>query len=334
MRLLGNERRAAALIGVALALVACTSGREARAPERPTAPSTADGSTESTTPDETADEADDSSPTTDRAGTSSTSSTSSSTSTTVAAAELKGTAVAGSAGAVEAAGPPFSQTDAFSEAVRLSDGTCVGWPEGQGGSTAGLAVGAPVIVLDAVANQELGRGSITASRWEDMSAGGEQWNCFFDFTAAVSGAPPEVRIKVANLEPWTARPDPTNPTSYVASVSTGADIARIASCPPVPAPPSTAGGTTTPTVATTASAQLVSGWNAVGQYWSRGVDALCAAGLPVTAVARPCRPVGVGSEYIAAVVDSDNPSIVYANGSPIPLGTELTVSIATGRLCG
>ena len=65
-----------------------------------------------------------------------------------------------------------------------------------------------------------------------------------------------------------------------------------------------------------------------------GVDALCAAGLPVTAVARPCRPVGVGSEYIAAVVDSDNPSVVYANGSPIPLGTELTVSIATGRLCG
>ena len=54
----------------------------------------------------------------------------------------------------------------------------------------------------------------------------------------------------------------------------------------------------------------------------------------MTAVARPCRPVGVGSEYIAAVVDSDNPSIVYANGSPIPLGTELTVSIATGRLCG
>ena len=198
MRLLGNERRAAALIGATLALVACTSGREARAPERPAAPSTSEGSTESTTPDETGDQADDSSPTTDRAGTSSTSSTSS-TSTTVAAAELKGTAVAGSAGGVEAAGPPFSQTDAFSEAVRLSDGTCVGWPEGQGGSTAGLAVGAPIIVLDAVANQELGRGSITASRWEDMSAGGEQWNCFFDFTAAVSGAPPEVRIKVANL---------------------------------------------------------------------------------------------------------------------------------------
>ena len=320
------------MIGAALALVGCTSGREARPVERPSPPSTSEPSAESTEPDGTDGESDDTTATTERGGTSSSSSTSS-TSTTVTA-ELKGTAVAGSAGGVEASGPPFAQTDPFSEAVRLSDGTCVGWPEGQGGSTAGLAVGAPVIVLDAVADQELGRGSITASRWEDMSAGGEQWNCMFDFTAAVSGAPPEVRIKVANLSPWTARPDPSNPSSYVASVSTGADIARIASCPAVPAPPSTAGGTTTPTVATTASAQIVSGWNAVGQYWSRGVDALCAAGLPVTAVARPCRPVGVGSEYIAAVVDSDDPTVVYANGSPVPLGTELTVSIATGRLCG
>ena len=326
-------RRGPAVIGAALVLVACTSGREARPVERPAAPSTSESTSDSTVPDGTDDQPDDSSATTGRAGTSSTSSSSSSTSTTVTA-ELKGTAVAGSAGGVEASGPPFAQTDPFSEAVRLADGTCVGWPESRGGSTAGLAAGAPVIVLDAVANQELGRGSITASRWVDMSAGGEQWNCLFDFTAAVSGAPPEVRIKIANLEPWTARPDPTNPSSYVASVSTGADIARIASCPPVPAPPSTAGGTTTPTVATTASAQLVSGWNAVGQYWSRGVDALCAAGLPVTAVARPCRPPGVGSEYIAAVVDSDDPTVIYPNGSPVPLGTEVTVSIATGRLCG
>lgn len=322
------------MIGAALTMVACTSGREARPVERPAPPSTSEPTSESTEPDGTDGQPDDSTATTERGGTSSTSSTSSSSTTSTAvAAELKGTAVAGSAGGVEA-GPPYSQTDLFSEAVRLADGTCVGWPEGRGGSTAGLAVGAPVIVLDAVANQELGRGSITASRWEDMSAGGEQWNCMFDFTAAVSGAPPEVRIKVASLEPWTARPDPTNPSSYVASVSTGADIARIASCPAVPAPPNTAGGTTTPTVATTASAQLVSGWNAVGQYWSRGVDALCAAGLPVTAVARPCRPVGVGSEYIVAVVDSDDPTVVYPNGSPVPLGTEVTVSIATGRLCG
>ena len=75
--------------------------RAQRAPERPAAPSTSEGSTDSTTPDETTDEADDSSPTTDRAGTSSTSSSSSSTSTTVAAAELKGTAVAGGAGGVD-----------------------------------------------------------------------------------------------------------------------------------------------------------------------------------------------------------------------------------------
>ena len=31
------------------------------------------------------------------------------------------------------------------------------------------------------------------------------------------------------------------------------------------------------------------------------------AGLPVTAIARPCRPAGVGSEYIISVVDSERP---------------------------
>jgi hypothetical protein len=78
----------------------------------------------------------------------------------------------------------------------------------------------------------------------------------------------------------------------------------------------------------------VAGWNAIGQYWSRGIDALCTAGLPVTAIARPCRPATAGSEYITEVVNSDDPTVRYANGEAIPQGTALTVSVATGRRCG
>ena len=48
------------------------------------------------------------------------------------------------------------RTEPFAEAVRLSDGTCVGWAGSQGGSTVGLTVGAPVTVLDAVDNVEIG----------------------------------------------------------------------------------------------------------------------------------------------------------------------------------
>ena len=53
----------------------------------------------------------------------------------------------------------------------------------------------------------------------------------------------------------------------------------------------------------------------------------------MTAIARPCRPPGVGSEYISAVVDSSDPTLTYANGAPIPAGTAVTVVVATGRPC-
>jgi hypothetical protein len=223
----------------------------------------------------------------------------------------------------------------------LSDGTCVGWADSRGGSTSGLAVGAAVTILDAEANEEIGRGTVERSRWEDVSGGGEQWNCFFDFSATVAGTPTEFRIRIANLGPWLARPDPAAPDTFVASVNTDASIGLIPSCPAVPEPASTATSaastvavTTTTTTATTVAAQLVSGWNAVGQYWSRGVAALCDAGLPVTAIARPCRPPGIGSEYVVAVVDSADPTVSYPNGAAVPIGTELTVVVATGRLCG
>jgi hypothetical protein len=253
---------------------------------------------------------------------------------------VAGTAIAGSAGAVEPSGGPYSETDPFSEAVRLTDGTCVGW-ESRGGSTSGLAVGAPVSVLDPTTSALLGTGTITASRWEDVSGGGGQWTCFFAFSVEVATpAPADVLVKVADLQPWTARPDPAHPESRVASVSTDAAIRLIASCPALPAPTTTAApgqsavSTTTVAPTTTVAGPPVTGWKAIGQYWSVGVDALCKAGLPVTAIARPCREPNVGSDYITAVVDSNHPSVKYADGAAIPTGTQLTVAVATGRPCG
>jgi hypothetical protein len=333
------------LVVAAVALAACSSehdpgqfGRRSSTTTGP-APSSASTAPASSTPGAT---------TTSAASTASTTATSSTTTTSAAATTapvggpnvVAGTAVAGSAGGVEQAGGPYSQTDPFSEAVRLADGTCVGW-ESKGGSTSGLAVGAPVAVLDPTSNALLGTGTITASRWEDVSGGGGQWTCFFAFSAEVSApAPADVLVKVGELQPWTARPDPAQPSTRVASVSTDAAIRLIASCPALPSPTTTAAptastvATTTAATTTTVAGPPVTGWKAIGQYWSIGVDALCKAGLPVTAIARPCRQPNAGSDYITAVVDSNHSTVKYADGAAIPAGTQLTVVVATGRPCG
>jgi hypothetical protein len=180
-----------------------------------------------------------------------------------------------------------------------------------------------------------------ASRWQDPSNGGSQWTCFFDFTAQVANPPAEVLVKIGSLQPLTARPDPADPSRKVASVSTDAAIRLIASCPAPPPPttttavpptPSTAVTTTLPSTTTTFGPPS-GGWNAVGQYWSVGVDSLCKAGLPVTAIARPCRPPNVGSDYITEVVDSGHSTVKYPNGAAIPTGTPLTVVVTSGRPC-
>lgn len=252
-----------------------------------------------------------------------------------------GTAVAGAAGGVEQGAGPFTQTDPFSEVVRLADGTCVGW-ESRGGSTSGLAVGAPVAVLDPATNGLLGSGTITGSRWEDPSGGANQWTCFFDFRVEVASAPAgDVLVKVRALEPWTARPDPAQPGVRVASVSTDAAIRLIASCPALPAPTPTVSAPASSVATTTAlpppttvAGPPVTGWKAIGQYWSIGVDALCKSGLPVNAIARPCRPPSVGSDYVTDVADSNHPGVKYTDGAAIPAGTALTVVVTTGRPCG
>jgi hypothetical protein len=165
-----------------------------------------------------------------------------------------------------------------------------------------------------------------------MAGGAEQWNCSFDFSVTLTAPHAEFRIKVGPLAPWLARPDATAPGTFTASVSTDASIGLIPECPALPVEPDPTATTLVPP--TTAAPVPVTGWNAVGQFWSTGVRALCTAGLPVTAIARPCRPPGAGSEYITQIVDSSDPTVVYANGAAVPAGTALTVVVATGRPCG
>jgi hypothetical protein len=323
--------RGGILLALAMVVVGCSSDREVGPVGRPgspdtetSPPSTAAGpgsvvgtSGGSTTTDAVATTA---APPSSVAGTT--------TTTAAGRTVLAGTAVAGSAGGIETGGPPFPNAYPFTEAIRLSDGTCVGWAGSAGGSTAGLANGAPVVVLAAETDRELGRGRVRRSHWEDMSNGGRQWNCFFDFTATLDRPPPrEVRVRIGPLQPWLAGPDPTDRDVYVASVSTGALIELIPSCPPVPDE-----NATTTTVRRRPRGNA-SGWHAIGEYWSRGVASLCRAGLPVTAIARPCRPRGVGSEYISEVVDSHDSTVHYRDGAKLPVGTEVTVVVATGRPC-
>ena len=46
-----------------------------------------------------------------------------------------------------------------------------------------------VAILAAETNDVIGSGTIQASHWADASQGGGQWNCSFDFSATVTGAP-------------------------------------------------------------------------------------------------------------------------------------------------
>jgi hypothetical protein len=234
---------------------------------------------------------------------------------------IAGAAVAGSSGGI---GP--GQTDSFSEAVRNQDGTCSGW-SGPGGTwTQGLAQGAKVRVLDA-RGAVVGTGSIGRPTFADAdpSADREQWTCTFPFTARVTGPLPDpLRIRVAGLAPVTARPDPTRPGRYVASVSTTASAKAISACDGTPA----------------TDAAL---WQpAVGLYWSNGFSQICGSGVGIVTVQRSCRPPTTGSDHVVAVLLGSDPSVVVEDASGLKiadvaeLGTPATVvvRVATGQPCG
>jgi hypothetical protein len=234
---------------------------------------------------------------------------------------VAGSAVAGNSGGV---GP--GQTDRFSEAVRLENGSCVGWAgPGTGTWTQGLAEGARITLLDATSGARIGSGRLGRSEATDVDPNGNgQWTCSFPFSATVRGAVPAVfRIKVAALPPMTARRDPSRPGLFVASVSTVADPKVISACDGTPA----------------ADTGLWPG--VVGQYWSDGLSQICSAGVGIAKVERTCRPRTIGSDRVVAVLAGDDPKRVYEDAAGLKvtdvaeLGPAPTVlvRVANGQPC-
>jgi hypothetical protein len=119
------------------------------------------------------------------------------------------------------------------------------------------------------------------------------------------------------------RPDPSESGRFVSSVNTVASAERIAECASPPA------------------VTAVTAWDAVGQYWSNGLRSLCASGLTIADIERPCRGGNEGSDYVVKVVSAADPEVVYEDASGVlvdpatlPPGTPVVVLIATGRPCG
>jgi hypothetical protein len=208
--------------------------------------------------------------------------------------------------------------------VRERDGSCRGWAgPGDRPWTEGLEEGAAVTYLARETDDVLGTGLLGPGRAVAVDTNGtERWMCTFDFTATLTGNPETFRIKVADLEPWVARPDATNDGAFVASVNTEASIKPFSEC-------------TEPEFG-----DSVFDFNVVGQYWAEGIPSVCFAGLAVVGIDRPCRPSTIASDHIIAVIAADDPDVVYENESGLQVdlatltpGTPAIVVVATGRPC-
>jgi hypothetical protein len=237
----------------------------------------------------------------------------------VVSSDIVGVAVAGNSGGVG-----VDSTDSFSEVIRNEDGTCSGW----GGRdvtppwTQGLETGAPFFILARESGTIIGEGTLGVSSFENVGSDNEQWICSFPFAATIDGNPEEFMIKVADLDPWVVRRDPSNPDRFISSVNTVASAERIPVCVDADVPP-------------------VSAWSSVGQYWSNGLNALCSAGLTIADIERPCRGPNEGSDYVVKVVSAADPEVVYEDDRGLQVdiatlapGTPVVVLIATGRPCG
>lgn len=231
---------------------------------------------------------------------------------------VSGALVAGGAGGMGAA-----QADAFSEVVRTPDGSCTGWPgRGSGGWTSGLEAGAGFALLDPGSGAVVGAGRLAPGRWADVdpSPAVEQWQCSFGFDVPSAGPLPWYEIQVGDLPVWPVVPDPSAPGRYAGSVNLLVRRADVPGCRP--------------------AAATVDPPQVVGTFWSAGIRALCSAGLQVAGLRRACRPVGVGSDHVIAVVDPADPARVYLDRSgPRPgglpgAGSPVALLVAGGVPCG
>jgi hypothetical protein len=236
------------------------------------------------------------------------------------------TSIAGAAVAGNSGGEGEGSTDPHSEVVREADGSCRGWAGSgdRGAWTSGLVAGATVRFLAKEDDTVIGTGTLDAGQAVNVGTdGNDQWMCTFAFRGEVRGNPGEFRIQVADLAPWLARPDPTNPGSFVASVSTDATTDEFLAC-------------TEPEYG-----DQVFEFSVVGQYWSDGIPSVCFAGLDVVEIRRPCRPPTIASDHVAAVLSYDDPAVVFEDESgfrgdvvaTLAPGTKAIVVVVTGRPC-
>jgi hypothetical protein len=233
--------------------------------------------------------------------------------------------ISGSAAAGNSGGIGEEQTDSYSEVIRNDDGTCSGWG-GRGVSgawTKGLVSGAPFTILARATDDVLGQGRLGTSSFENVGDDDrQQWLCTFPFSATIDGEPDELRIKVADLPPWLVHRDPTNKGKFIASVDTVVSTKYFSQC-------------------TSGEVAEVFEWQAVGSYWSNGLQSLCSNGLTVADIEPLCRGPHEGSEYVTKVVSAEDPKVVYedANGLRVDVadlapGAPVLVYVATGLPCG
>ena len=317
--MIGYPRRALGLVALTIVLLACS---EELGPENASGTAAAEAST--TLPDTQPTSLPDTSlPDTSPPDTSppdtSPPDTSPPETIPVVTSDIVGAASAGNSGGVGE-----GSTDSFSEAIRNEDGTCSGWAgrDVPAPWTDGLVSGAPFVIFARESDDVLGRGNLGTSSFVNVGGDQEQWVCFFPFSATVTGQPAEFRIKVADLDPWVVRSDPTQPGKFVASVNTVASADYFSEC-------------TDPDVFE------VFEWRAVGLYWSEGIKNLCSNGLKIAKIERPCRGRGEGSDYVTKVTDGADPTVVYEDAeglhvdvATLPPGAPVIVSIATGKPCG
>jgi hypothetical protein len=88
-------------------------------------------------------------------------------------------------------------------------------------------------------------------------------------------------------------------------------------------------------------ADAVTSWAAAGRYWSVAIPSLCSNGLRIGGIERSCRPTGVGSDHVIAVLSDADPRTVYedvgglrVDVSTLAPGTRVIVLVATGIPCG
>jgi hypothetical protein len=305
-----RRRRIIGLLCVLAGATACGSSGNDTEPETSTGVTTVDVEADTTTVDTT----------TVDTTTVDTTTVESTTTLEVVKTTVLGTVVGGNAGGIGA-----DQTQSESEMVKDGNGGCTGWDGRSGGLwTDDVRGGTPLMILGGRDGPVLAEGVLGDGVAQNVDEGrpGGNWQCSFDFQVDDVPQAAEYWVKVGRQDPWKLNTDPTRPGVLVASVSTIASAATVSACQESP------------------SGQEVGSWSAAGNYWSEGISSVCAAGLVVADIVRPCRPPKIASDSVIAVLSATDPYHVYEDLSglqvdpaTLEVGTPVIVSVATGRPC-